>query len=86
MHDSVVMESMPGSQQASSLQHDSGGVDCGGMVQHMSGCDLACQPMINPVNNETRKIRNTNSYLLFDPISFLAISPVTIERPPKHFV
>jgi len=84
MHNVVVMDSETGpQQQATSMQHDCGGVDCGNMLHNMGNCDLACQPMISPVNNGIRKIRSANSFVLFEPESFLAVSPVTFERPPK---
>jgi len=82
-HGSVVAGSEP-VQQETAMQEDCSGVDCNGMIHHMSSCDLACQPMVRPKNYENRKIRNINSFLLFDSGVFLAFSPETIERPPRH--
>ena len=86
MHSSVIMDSMPGSQQETTSQHDCGGVDCGNILHNMGNCDLACQPMVSSVNNEIRTIRSTDSYLLVEPKFFPTISLVAIERPPKHSV
>jgi len=86
MHSSVVMDSMPGSQQETTSQHDCGGVDCGNMYHNMGNCDLACQPMVSSVNNETRIMRSIDSYLPVEPKFSPTISPVAIERPPKHSV
>jgi len=82
----TMQHSEQGIQHVAVVQEDCSGVDCGGMLLHMSSCDLACQPMVSPISNKNIKIRIANSFQLSESNTFIAFSPESIERPPKHSV
>ena len=60
--------------------------DCTGGNHHPGHCDLACQPTVNTTYNEMNLVVVTDSFSVSRTSAFVIISPVVLERPPKHLV
>lgn len=60
--------------------------DCSMADSKMGHCDVSCQPSLSPVLSGLALAFITETYIVKPLEPYKVLSPVVIERPPKHFV